>query len=96
MRKNCLILGAKSDIARAIAHVWAENGYDLYLAGRKAATEIALEVSDISIRHGVTARALEFDALAYETHEAFYAALEPKPDVVICVLGFMPAQQACE
>jgi decaprenylphospho-beta-D-erythro-pentofuranosid-2-ulose 2-reductase len=96
MSKYCLILGAKSDIARAMAHTWAQNGYDLYLAGRKAAAEIGPDVQDISIRHGVIARALEFDATAYETHAAFYAALDPKPEVVICVLGFMPDQKAAE
>ncbi len=96
MSKYCLILGAKSDIARAIAHLWAQNGYHLYLAGRKAASEIAPDVQDVSIRYGITAKALEFDALAYETHDAFYAALEPKPDVVICVLGYMPDQKESE
>ncbi|MBP6640501.1 MAG: SDR family oxidoreductase [Bacteroidia bacterium] len=79
-----------------MAHVWAQNGYHLYLAGRKAASEIAPDVQDVSIRYGITAKALEFDALAYETHDAFYAALEPKPDVVICVLGYMPDQKESE
>jgi decaprenylphospho-beta-D-erythro-pentofuranosid-2-ulose 2-reductase len=96
MGKYCLILGAKSDIARAIAHVWAKNGYNLYLAGRKAVTEIEPDVNDIVIRFQVMARSLEFDATAYDTHEAFYAALDPKPDVTICVLGYMPDQKASE
>jgi decaprenylphospho-beta-D-erythro-pentofuranosid-2-ulose 2-reductase len=96
MSEYCLILGAKSDISRALAHVWAQNGYNLYLAGRKAATEIAPDVQDIAIRHGVTARAVEFDAVAYDTHAAFYAALDPKPTTVICVLGFMPDQKSSE
>ena len=30
-----LIVGAKSDIARAIAKEYAKHGYDLYLAARK-------------------------------------------------------------
>lgn len=96
MGNYCLILGAKSDIARAIAHEWARNGHPLYLAGRKAAAEIAPDAQDIAIRHNVEARALEFDALAYETHEAFYASLNPKPSVVICVLGYMPEQKSSE
>lgn len=96
MSKYCLILGAKSDIARAIAHVWAQNGHHLYLAGRKAAAEITADAQDMAIRHGVTAKAIEFDATAYASHAAFYAALDPKPDVVICVLGFMPDQKASE
>ena len=31
-----LILGAKSDIAKALAKKYAENGYNLYLAARKS------------------------------------------------------------
>ncbi len=96
MSKYCLILGAKSDIARALAQVWARNDHHLYLAGRKAGSEIEPDAKDLSIRHGVVAKAIEFDVLAYETHEAFYNALDPKPDVVICVLGYMPDQKASE
>lgn len=96
MSKYCLVLGAKSDMARAIAHVWAQDGFGLYLAGRRAATEIEPDARDIAIRHGVAAKAVEFDALAYDTHAAFYAALDPKPEVVICVLGYMPDQKASE
>ena len=31
---NILILGAKSDIARALAHEYAKQGHHLYLAAR--------------------------------------------------------------
>ena len=31
-----LIVGAKSDIAKAVARKYAENGYDLYLAARES------------------------------------------------------------
>jgi decaprenylphospho-beta-D-erythro-pentofuranosid-2-ulose 2-reductase len=96
MSKTCLILGAKSDIARGLAHRWAQDGFDLYLAGRNAASEIEPDVKDLSIRYKVQAKAIEFDALAYDTHVPMYAALDPKPDVVICVLGSMPDQKAME
>ena len=36
--KYILILGAKSDIAKAIAIKYANNGYNLYLASRKSRT----------------------------------------------------------
>ena len=96
MLNYCLILGAKSDIARAIAHVWAQNGFDLYLVGRRAANDIEPDAKDIAIRYNVTAKALEFDAMDFDSHEVFYAGLDPKPEVVICVLGFMPDQKASE
>lgn len=96
MSQYCLILGAKSDIARALAHVYAQNGFNLYLAGRNAARDLDADAKDLNIRYGVEAKYAEFDALAYEGHEAFYAALDPKPEVVISVLGYMPEQKDSE
>ncbi|MEM7040276.1 MAG: SDR family NAD(P)-dependent oxidoreductase, partial [Bacteroidota bacterium] len=96
MAGHCLILGAKSDIARAIAHEFAGAGFSLYLAGRKADRDITPDAKDIAIRHGVTASAHEFDAVDYDTHADFYAALEPKPEVVVCVVGYMPEQEESE
>ena len=96
MTQYCLILGAKSDIARALAHTYAQNGFNIYLAGRNAEADLGADLKDLKIRHKIEGKVLEFDALAYESHEAMYAALEPKPDVVICVLGFMPEQKDSE
>ena len=55
-----LILGAKSDIAKAIAVEYAKAGYDLYLAARNHEL-IAPVASDIQIRYNVK-QTLEFDA----------------------------------
>lgn len=96
MASYCLILGAKSDIARALAHTFAAEGFHLYLAGRNAAADIAPDVKDLAIRYDVKASAHEFDAVAYDSHEAFYAGLDPKPDVVISVVGYMPEQKDSE
>lgn len=96
MSQHCLILGAKSDIARAIAHAFAEKGFHLYLAGRRAATEIEPDARDLAIRHNIKAQAIEFDALDYAQHAQLYTGLEPRPDVVICVVGYMPEQDASE
>ncbi len=90
-----LILGAKSDIARAIAHEYARAGYNLYLAARKP-DRLEADVSDYQIRYGITAKALGFDALAYDSHAAFYAAIAPKPQYVCCVFGFLAEQAAAE
>lgn len=83
-----LILGAKSDIAKSIAHEYAKEGYDLYLAAREHAT-LEPVVNDLRIRHQVQAQSMEFDALNYESHESFYAQLDPKPLGVICVFGYL-------
>ncbi|HHG85365.1 MAG TPA: SDR family oxidoreductase [Bacteroidetes bacterium] len=94
MSQHCLILGAKSDIARALAHVFAEAGFNLYLAGRNADSDLRPDAQDLAIRHSVQAQAIEFDALDYGRHAEMYAALTPKPAVVISVVGYMPDQEA--
>ncbi len=44
-----LILGAKSDIAKAVARKYAGNGYDLYLAARNS-NELEEFAQDIAVR----------------------------------------------
>ncbi len=90
--KNVLILGATSDIARALAYKYASQGYGVTLAARQA-ERLTETVNDIQIRHSTTAQTLEFEALDYASHATFYAALDPKPDVVICVFGYLGSSQ---
>ncbi len=85
---TALILGARSDIAQALAHRFAREGYDLILAARNA-DSLAPAVSDLELRHQVKATAVEFDAAATDSHPVFYASLDPKPDVTICVFGYL-------
>lgn len=95
MSKTCLILGAKSDIGRALAHRFAKDGFRLYLAGRRA-EELEADAADLKVRQKAEASAHEFDALAYDTHEAFYAQFDPAPDVVISLVGSLPEQSDAE
>ncbi len=92
---NILILGAKSDVARALAHEYAQNGHNLYLAARNSHS-LAADVSDLKIRYNIAVKAVEFDAKNYESHAGFYQQFSPKPDVVICVFGVMYEQKAAE
>ncbi|MEM6628797.1 MAG: SDR family oxidoreductase [Bacteroidota bacterium] len=90
-----LILGANSDIGRAIAHAFAEKGYPLQLAARNV-ERLVNDVSDYAIRYGVEALLYEFDARNWQIHQAFYDSLDPKPGIVICVFGFYPDQERAE
>ncbi len=90
---SVLILGAHSDIAQAIAHRFGREGYDLVLAARRAG-ELHATVKDLEIRHRVVVRAVEFDALAFADHQAFYDAINPKPDVTVCVFGLLGDQDS--
>lgn len=92
---HVLILGAASDIARALAHQYAGQGYNVTLAARNS-TRLDDLVSDLQIRYQVTAEAVEFDALDFAGHAAFYASLTPKPNVVICVFGYLGEQTTAQ
>lgn len=95
MKPYVLILGAKSAIARAIAHEYARNGYNLYLAGR-GMEELQKDASDLKIRYKCEAEPVAFDALDYDSHQAVYDGLPHKPAIAICVVGTMPEQKAME
>lgn len=93
--KNVLILGAMSDIARALAYKYASQGYSITLAARQA-DRLTDTASDIQIRHSTPVTAVEFDALNYADHATFYAALDPKPEVVISVFGYLGSQETAQ
>lgn len=90
-----LILGAKSDIAKAVAHRFAREGFDLYLAARGRG-ELEPDLRDLYVRYSVRAEALEFDVLDYKGHETFYRDLKEKPAGVICVVGYLGDQELAQ
>lgn len=90
-----LILGATSDIARAVALRFAAAGHPLILAGRDVPA-LEREAADIGLRHAVETRALAFDALEVAGFDAFAAALDPLPEVAVCAIGAMGEQSASE
>ena len=77
-----LIVGAKSDIARAVARKYAANGYDLYLAARTVA-ELSEFAQDLRVRSGRSVELKELDILDYESHQSFYDSFAEKPLGVI-------------
>ena len=83
-----LILGATSDMANAIARKFAEEKYDIQLAARNV-ENLKPMINDIRIRYDVNCTLHPFDAESFQTHEAFYNNLNPKPDVAVCVFGYM-------
>jgi short-subunit dehydrogenase len=98
-RPTVLILGAASAIARAVAGEFARRGFDLLLAGRDR-EELDKVATDLSLRHGVSARARDFDALAFDSHRAFVEACrETSRDsltgAVLC-FGYLGEQSAAQ
>lgn len=92
---HVLIIGAKSDIALALAHEYARHGYDLYLAARNH-TELANDVRDMQIRYKTKITTVEFDVTDLSTHRAFYEQLSPAPSGVISVVGYLGDQKKAE
>lgn len=90
-----LIIGAKSDIAKAIARKYAEQGYDLYLAARQS-NELEDFANDINIRTEKKVQCVELDILNYASHENFYHELEEKPLGVISAVGYLGEQNKAQ
>jgi short-subunit dehydrogenase len=89
--QTILILGARSDMARAIAQHFGAAGYAVQLAARNAGG-LEPDCADLRLRHGVAVTAHEFDVLATQSHAAFLASLPALPDVVVCCVGYMGDQ----
>lgn len=92
---HLLILGAGSDIARAIARMYAQNGYSLYLAARRP-EEIQADAADLKNRYSAEAGCVKFDVTDFSSHPEFYGSLDPKPAGVICVVGYMGEQESAQ
>jgi decaprenylphospho-beta-D-erythro-pentofuranosid-2-ulose 2-reductase len=89
--QSVLILGAASDMARAIAHEYARGGASIILAARDA-SRLEADAVDLRLRYGGDIRVAEFDVLDTARHASFLDALGGLPDTVICVIGLLGDQ----
>lgn len=90
-------MGAKSDIAQAVAREFARHNFDVILAARNSSDELlAAMKTDLEIRGGGHAFAVEFDAENFAAHEQFYKNLPAPPDVVLCAFGYLGEQSQAE
>ncbi len=94
-RRTALILGATSDIGRAIAHRLAAEGYALQLAARDP-EQLVREIHDIELRYPVAVSQHTFNVLTPQAHAAFLDGLEVLPDVAVCVVGLLGDQGESE
>lgn len=85
-----LILGARSDIARALARRYAEAGCTVILAARDAG-RLEDDRADLAIRYGIEVKTVEFDVLNPEP-DAFFAKLGIVPGTVVMVAGLLGDQ----
>jgi len=90
-----LIIGAKSDIAKATAREYAKNGYDLYLAARNV-SELEEFAQDVITRTQKEVKLVELDILDYKSHQAFYDNLDEKPLGVVSAVGYLGDQEKAQ
>ncbi len=94
-RAPVLILGAMSDLGVAIGHRFARAGHGLHLAARDP-DRLAPVCSDLAIRHRVPVTPHAYDATDPAAITALLPALDPAPEVVISVVGWMGDQPRTE
>ena len=94
-KATTLILGARSEIAAAVAHRFAKGGYDIQLAARNAES-LVTEKTDIELRYKVNVTLHEFDALDTVSHLDFARQITPQPEIVVSVVGYMGKQSYSE
>src|SRR5581483_4498166 len=82
-----LIVGASSDIGRAIARAYAAEGRAIILAARDVAL-IEPDAQDLRVRFGAVASAVKLDVLA-DDPDRFFKALPEPPSTVVSVVGLM-------
>lgn len=92
---SVLILGARSDIARPLARIYAQDGYKVILAARQA-ERLAADATDLQVRSGREVETREFDVLDTGHHRTFLDGLKTLPDTVISLVGLMPPQEQAQ
>lgn len=90
--KYILILGAKSDIAKALANKYAQNGYHLILAGREI-EELSDFSNNLRSTYNTSVELKYFDVLEMRVHASFFRELKVKPFGVICCVGYLGNQE---
>lgn len=86
-----LIIGAKSDIGRALARRYAAAGCDVILAARRA-DDLGSARADLEVRYGVRASIAECDVTDPDPAR-FFATLPVLPGTIVMVAGLLGNQE---
>ena len=79
----------------AIAREFARHDFSIHLAGRNM-EYLSRIAQDLQIRTASEVKPVLFDATDFARHAAFYSSLMPRPDVCICLFGYLGNQHMAE
>ncbi len=85
--KNILILGANADVAKQLLRLYNLKGYQVIAASRNTTALSAFVESYVPVKEKVAV--ISFDAVAFDTHQAFYDHLPFKPHIVVYAAGYL-------
>ena len=92
---TALVIGATSDIGRAIARKLADEGCAMQLAARDPA-RAEREARDIRLRTGAATTVHQCDVLQADSGLSLLDQLDPLPDLAVCVVGLLGEQRVSE
>jgi len=93
--KTVLIVGANSDIAKATARQYAQNGYNLLLTVRKKG-QIDTFLKDLKIRYNCQVEVIMLDILDCDVHQDFYEHIKQDVSGVIIAVGYLGEQNKAQ
>ena len=88
---TALVIGATSDVGRAVARRLAADGRALLLAGRDPA-RVEREAQDVRARTGAAVTVRRCDVLDADGGVSLLDGLDPLPEVAVCVVGLLGDQ----
>ena len=94
-RPRALIVGATSDMARALSYRLAKEGYALQLAARNPEA-LEREAQDLEVRTGIRPSLYHCDVAESDFGVSFVDKLEPLPHVAICAIGDLGCQEKAQ
>lgn len=86
-----MVIGATSDVGKALAHHYAAAGSPLVLTVRDA-DRFQADAEDLRLRYGVAVDVVACDVLDIGRHAVMLDALPRLPDIVVCVVGVLGDQ----
>ncbi len=86
--KTILVLGADSDIAKAIINLLALQDYQFILAGRN--TNSLTRTADLlRNKYAIESQVVHFDACKVNSHQRFLESIKGTFQILICAIGFL-------